>query len=217
MPTRTLEEDIEIVLIIRDDMRRYGVEGMFRSLDTPLEMQSYADFDDLAPFSEGQLVILSSDAVGTLSAETAENFRTHEIRVLILVDSAAPVEQSWADHAGGFLDWTDLRPDTLRDAIADVAAGRFYASETLARRSVTAAEQTDGGTAPARAPITLTARELQVLRLIAGGLSNRQIARSLNISEHGVKRLVGIVLAKLNCPNRTLAVVRAIDAGLLTL
>lgn len=164
------------------------------------------------------MVILSSDDVGPLSAETAESLRTHEMRVLILVDSAAaPVEQSWADQACGFLDWADLRPDTLHDAISDVAAGRFYASETLARRSVTAAEQTDGGAAPARAPIALTARELQVLRLIAGGLSNRQIARSLNISEHGVKRLVGIVLAKLNCPNRTLAVVRAIDAGLLTL
>ncbi|GAA2623256.1 MULTISPECIES: response regulator transcription factor [Streptomyces] len=217
MPTRTFEKTAEIVLIIGDDMRRYGVEGMFRSLDTPLETRSYAHFDELSAFSGGQFVVLSGDAVGPLSAGTAEDLRAQGIPVLILVDPAAPVEQSWADHAGGFLDWADLRPDTLRDAIADVAAGRFYASETLARRSVTAAEQPDGPAAPARAPVTLTARELQVLRLIAGGLSNRQIARSLNISEHGVKRLVGIVLAKLNCPNRTLAVVRAIDAGLLTL
>lgn len=50
---------------------------------------------------------------------------------------------------------------------------------------------------------------------MAEGLSNKQAARRLQISEHGVKRLVGNVLAKLNCPNRTLAVVRAIEDGLL--
>ncbi|MFK0156900.1 response regulator transcription factor [Streptomyces sp. NPDC090499] len=62
---------------------------------------------------------------------------------------------------------------------------------------------------------TLTPRELQVLRLVAQGLSNKQVSRQLQISEHGVKQLVGNVLAKLNCPNRTLAVVRAMEDGLL--
>ncbi|WP_411107032.1 response regulator transcription factor [Streptomyces sp. cmx-4-9] len=63
--------------------------------------------------------------------------------------------------------------------------------------------------------IALTAREQQVLRLIAEGQNNRQVAGSLRISEHGVKRTVGIILAKLNCPNHTLAVVRAVESGLL--
>ncbi|MFH8339522.1 response regulator transcription factor [Streptomyces sp. AM6-12] len=217
MPTRTLNDGIEIILMIRDDMRRYGVEGMFRSLDPRLTTHACTDFGELAGFSNGQLIVSSDDAAGPISDETAGTLRAHGIRMLILVDSAAPLDQSWADCAHGFLDWADLRPETLRDAIADVASGRFHMSETLARRSVTAPEQAEGDSTARRSSISLTARELQVLRLIAGGLSNRQVARSLSISEHGVKRLVGIVLAKLNCPNRTLAVVRAIELGLLTL
>ncbi|EST28979.1 helix-turn-helix transcriptional regulator [Streptomyces roseochromogenus] len=217
MPTRTLDDGIEIILMIRDDMRRYGVEGMFRSLDTPLTTHACTDFGELARFSNGQLIVSSDDVAGPISDETAGTLRAHGIRMLILVDSAAALDQSWADCAHGFLDWADLRPESLRDAIADVASGRFHMSESLARRSVTAPEQAESDPTARRSSISLTARELQVLRLIAGGLSNRQVARSLSISEHGVKRLVGIVLAKLNCPNRTLAVVRAIELGLLTL
>ncbi|MFB7615206.1 response regulator transcription factor [Kitasatospora sp. NPDC056181] len=206
-----------IVLMIRDHMRRYGVEGMFRSLDPRLTTRTCADLGELAGISGGQLIISSGDAVGPLPEETADTLRTNDIRVLILVDPATVVEQSWADRAHGFLDWADLSPETLGLAVADVAAGRFHVSESLVRRSVTASDQAANEAAARRAAVSLTARELQVLRLIAGGSSNRQVARSLGISEHGVKRLVGIVLAKLNCPNRTLAVVRAIESGLLTL
>jgi two-component system, NarL family, nitrate/nitrite response regulator NarL len=64
-------------------------------------------------------------------------------------------------------------------------------------------------------PTALTAREQEVLSLLARGLVNKQIARSLRISEHGAKRLVGSVLTKLSCSNRTLAVAVALREGLL--
>ncbi|MGI5287809.1 response regulator transcription factor [Nonomuraea polychroma] len=60
----------------------------------------------------------------------------------------------------------------------------------------------------------LTPRERQVLELLVEGMSNKQIA--LRISQHGVKRLVSNVLAKLNCPNRTMAVRTAITDGILS-
>ncbi|HWG14307.1 MAG TPA: response regulator transcription factor [Streptosporangiaceae bacterium] len=64
-------------------------------------------------------------------------------------------------------------------------------------------------------PPMLTQRELQVLSFLADGLSNKQIARRITISEHGVKRHVANVLNKLNCPNRTQAVSCAIQGGIL--
>jgi DNA-binding CsgD family transcriptional regulator len=54
-----------------------------------------------------------------------------------------------------------------------------------------------------------------VLKLLVAGLSNKQIARQLDISPHGVKRLVSNVLAKLGCSNRTLAVALAITERIL--
>lgn len=216
VPTGTLDTNLQIMLIIQNDIRRYSIEGMLHSLDIRLTAQFCAELKNLSTFCNGQLIISPSNTLEPLPDEIAEKLRSQNITVLILVDSADVVEQSWVDHANGFLDWADLRPETLREAIVDVEAGRFHVSATLARRSVTAPAQAGDDTTSTRAPmIALTARELQVLRLIAEGLSNRQVARSLSISEHGVKRMVGIILAKLNCPNRTLAVVRAIESGLL--
>ncbi len=218
IPAGTPDINLPIMLIIEDGIRRYSIEGMFRSLDIRLTAQFSTDVEDLSTFYSGQLVISSSNALAPIPAGIAEKLRIHHIHVLILVDPADVVDQSWVDQANGFLDWADLRPATLREAIVDVEAGRFHVSPTLARRSVTAPDQTGDVTTSKRASmIALTARENQVLRLIAEGLSNRQVARSLSISEHGVKRTVGIILAKLNCPNRTLAVVRAIESGLLVM
>ncbi|MFE6841463.1 response regulator transcription factor [Streptomyces sp. NPDC057686] len=208
----------EIALIIEDGIRRYSIEGMLRSLGIQSAVRSITDIEDLSTFCTGQLFISDSNALGSVPGEIAEKLRIQNMHLLILVDSADVVEQSWVDHANGFLDWADLRPETLREAIVDVNAGRFHVSATLARRSLTAPDQSGDDTTSKRASmIALTAREHQVLRLIAEGLSNRQVARSLSISEHGVKRAVGIILAKLNCPNRTLAVVRAMESGLLVM
>lgn len=208
----------EIGLLIEDDIRRYSIEGMLRSLDIQLAAQPIRGIEDLSTFCDGRLIISDGNALGSVPGEIAEKLRLQDIHVLILVDSANVVGQSWVDHANGFLDWADLRPETLREAIVDVQAGRFHVSATLARRSVAAPDQAGDDTTSKRASmIALTAREHQVLRLIAEGLSNRQVARSLSISEHGVKRTVGIILAKLNCPNRTLAVVRAMESGLLVM
>ena len=63
----------------------------------------------------------------------------------------------------------------------------------------------------------LTPREIEVLRLVAEGLSNRAIARQLGISEHTVKFHVNAILTKLGAQSRTDAVVRATRLGLLFL
>lgn len=63
----------------------------------------------------------------------------------------------------------------------------------------------------------LTPREMDVLRLLAQGLPNRKIAARLGINERTVKYHVGAILAKLEAANRTEAVMRAIQQGLVAL
>jgi DNA-binding NarL/FixJ family response regulator len=63
----------------------------------------------------------------------------------------------------------------------------------------------------------LTPREMDVLRLLAQGLPNRKIAAQLTINERTVKYHVSAILAKLEAANRTEAVMRAIEQGLITL
>jgi DNA-binding NarL/FixJ family response regulator len=63
----------------------------------------------------------------------------------------------------------------------------------------------------------LTPREMEVLQAMADGLSNKQIARQLGISEHTVKYHVNTILGKMGAQSRTEAVVRATRAGVLML
>ena len=65
------------------------------------------------------------------------------------------------------------------------------------------------------APAGLTKRELEVLRLVAQGMSNQEIAASLVLSEHTVHRHVANVLGKLEVSSRTAAVAQAASHGLL--
>jgi ATP/maltotriose-dependent transcriptional regulator MalT len=64
-------------------------------------------------------------------------------------------------------------------------------------------------------PVGLTVREQEVIRLVARGLSNKEIAAELGVSEHTVHRHVGNVLTKLNLPSRSAAVAHAAKVGLL--
>ena len=70
---------------------------------------------------------------------------------------------------------------------------------------------------PAAAPVTLTAREIEVLEMMAEGMSNRAIARHLKISSHTVKFHVASVLGKLGARSRTEAVTAGIRHGLISL
>jgi len=68
---------------------------------------------------------------------------------------------------------------------------------------------------PAPSSSSLTAREREVIRLVARGLSNKQIASQLGVSEHTVHRHVGNILTRLELPSRAAAVAYAAQAGLL--
>jgi DNA-binding NarL/FixJ family response regulator len=75
-----------------------------------------------------------------------------------------------------------------------------------------ASAATAGGFA---APEPLTERETEILRLMAGGYSNKEIARALGVAEGTVKNHVSSVLSKLGVRDRTRAVLKAVDLGLL--
>lgn len=80
----------------------------------------------------------------------------------------------------------------------------------------TSEEALHSGPAPATKPTSpLTERELEVLRLMAGGYSNREIARGLFVAERTVKNHASNILAKLYVRDRTRAVLKALGMGLL--
>lgn len=128
-------------------------------------------------------------------------------RVLVLTtyDSDADILPAIAAGATGYL-LKDAMPEQLRGAVRDTAAGRTVLAPSVADRLMRRS------TAPRT---VLTPREVQILSMVARGLTNQAIAAELFITEATVKsHLVG-VFSKLQVDNRTTAVVEARKRGII--
>ncbi|HEY7622515.1 MAG TPA: response regulator transcription factor [Solirubrobacteraceae bacterium] len=137
-------------------------------------------------------------------------------RVLVLTtfDLDEYVYDALRSGASGFL-LKDVTAERLFDAVRVVAAGEALLAPAVTRRLIGEFARLRPGPAPRPERLEeLTARETEVLRLIAEGLSNAEIASRLVVSEETVKTHVSRVLMKLGLRDRTQAVVVAYESGL---
>jgi DNA-binding NarL/FixJ family response regulator len=137
-------------------------------------------------------------------------------RVLVLTtfDRNEWVYEALRAGASGFL-LKDVRGSQLTDAIRTVAGGEALLAPAITRRLIEAFVARQPA-APARAqpaPAALTEREAEVLRLLAAGLSNAEIAERLVIGHSTVKTHVNRLLTKLDLRDRAQAVVFAYETG----
>lgn len=149
---------------------------------------------------------------GAGSLAQMQSFAELEIPILALLDEDEAAGQVWSGGAQGLL-LRDTPAEALRAALTAVATGLVVVAPELAHAlpvSRVAAEE-------ALIVEELTARELEVLQLLAEGAPNKEIARRLVISENTVKYHVNAILGKLGAQSRTEAVVRATRAGLILL
>jgi DNA-binding NarL/FixJ family response regulator len=138
-------------------------------------------------------------------------------RVLILTtfDLDEYVYDAIRAGASGFL-LKDVTAERLFDAVRVIAAGDALLAPAVTRRLIAefATLHRRPDAPPAAAIAALTPRETQVLRLVAEGLSNPEIASRLTVTEETVKTHVSRILTKLGLRDRTQAVVTAYETGL---
>jgi DNA-binding NarL/FixJ family response regulator len=137
-----------------------------------------------------------------------------KVLMLTTFDLDDYVYDSLAAGASGFL-LKDAGPEQLTEAIRVVAAGDALLAPSVTRRLIDDVVGA-GRRRPARPPELdeLTPRELEVLRLVAAGLSNAEIAERLVVEETTVKTHVSRLLAKLGLRDRVQAVILAYEIGL---
>ena len=139
-----------------------------------------------------------------------------ETRVLILTtfDADEYVYDAMKAGASGFL-LKDVRPEQLAEAVRVVAAGEALLAPAITRRLIEdfVRRPAPGSGAPA-ALAELTERELEVVKLVARGLSNADIAAALFVGEATVKTHMTHILGKLRLHDRVQAVVLAYECGL---
>ncbi|NLF11989.1 MAG: response regulator transcription factor [Anaerolineaceae bacterium] len=138
-------------------------------------------------------------------------------RVIILTSFGEEDRVVPAIRAGaqGYL-LKDIAPAELVQAVRAVHQGKVQLHPEAARRLMSAVAAREGSPAgqPAAPLEELTGRELEVLRLIAEGLNNREIAERLVISDKTVKTHVSSILGKLHLEDRTQAAIYALRHGL---
>ena len=156
------------------------------------------------------------DGVGVLRELKKKNGAVPPSLILTTFDDPDALLAAVRAGAKGYL-LKDVSFEQLVGAIRALAAGGSFVQPTVTEGLLRALEQgaldsTIAGEEPAQ---PLTGRELEVLRLMAGGYSNREIARALFVAERTIKNHVSSILSKLYVRDRTRAVLKALEKRLL--
>jgi NarL family two-component system response regulator LiaR len=206
-----------IRILLADDhaVVRQGLK-MFLSLDPELEVVGEAanGAEALEQVARLQPDVVLMDlkmpvmdgltAIGRIRAAHPE---TEVIAVTSVLEDTAIIDAVRAGAIGYLL--KDTEADELCRAIKAAAAGQVQLSPQAAERLVREVRAPDS-------PEQLSPRELEVLRLIARGMSNREIAQTLIISEKTVKTHASSILSKLGLASRTQAALHAMRLGLVS-
>ncbi len=206
---------IRILLVDDHPVLRHGIRSL---LDTQHDFEVVAETGDpeeaaaLSATEQIEVALVDLD-LGEGKADGVAVTRmilaarpTTRVIAFTAFDSDADIVRMIEAGAIGYL-LKDSRPQALYRAIRSAAAGVPAISEPIAAR-LHGREQRDD---------TLTARELAVLELAASGLSNRDLARKLHISEATVKTHLHHAFTKLRAENRQSAIAIAIKQGLVRL
>lgn len=128
------------------------------------------------------------------------------VMMLTTFDDSELFSRSLTAGANGFL-LKDVSLEKLIHSIESLVAGGFVTDGALLKKW----QQRRVAPSPV---VHLTEREMQILRLLVGGLSNKEIVRAVFLAEGTVRNHVSNILAKLECRDRTQAVLKAMELGL---
>jgi DNA-binding NarL/FixJ family response regulator len=214
---------IKVLLVEDQQLVREGLKGLLGLSPEIQLVGEAADGAEALALIEQQAqalmpdVLLSDmrmprlDGLGLIRALAA---RALKIPVLLLTtfDDAATFDEAVRAGAKGFL-LKAISPDTLLQALRDVAGGGTALRPGLTGRMESEAPKVERGFEATPEPDPLSPKELQVLRLVASGRSNTEIAALLGNSEGVIKNHCSAIFSKMGVRDRTQAVLRAIDLG----
>ncbi|HEY4723318.1 MAG TPA: response regulator transcription factor [Anaerolineae bacterium] len=207
---------IRILIVDDHSVVRQGLR-MFLSLDPELEVigeaadgaealkRAHALKPDVVLMDLLMPVMDGITAIGIIRRELPD---TEVIALTSVLEDSSVIGAVRAGAIGYLL--KDTQADELRRAIKAAANGQVQLSPKAAARLMREVRAPES-------PETLTERETEVLRLLAQGKSNKEVAQALTIGEKTVKTHVSSILSKLGVPSRTQAALYAVRIGLVSI
>ncbi len=199
-----IRDGLEILLSLEQDIQVVGLA------------QDGAEAVELAARENPDLVLMDLKMPGLNGVEATRRIRAQQpsIKVLVLTtyDDDEWVFDAIRAGASGYLLKDTPRQEVIQ-AIRGTMGGKSFVDPSVAGKLI---DHVAGSQAQPATLITekLTEREIDVLRLLARGLSNAEIASALHLSEGTVRNHVSVIFTKLDVPDRTRAAIIAIQHGL---
>jgi DNA-binding NarL/FixJ family response regulator len=216
---------IRVCVVDDQTLVRQGIRGLLELADDVQVVAEASDGDEALEVIAGQrpdVVLLDLRMPGRDGISTLQELRRRELAVPTLVlttfdDSELALAALRAGARGYLL--KDVTLEELLGAVRTLAAGGTLMQPSVTERLLRALDSDGRGSRDPYPndppPQPLTPRELEVLRLLAGGYANREIASALHLAPGTVKNHVSSLLLKLGVRDRTKAVLRALHLGLL--
>lgn len=207
---------IGVVILHAHEIARQGLRAMLSSLPE-VHLAGCASCMALAceaaKEAAAQVLIVPTTLDASDLVSLAE-VRSNGVRILALVtgESTESLSVAAAVDADGYVMEKTATVEELHQAIRQILNDQIPLPAQLAKHLLGRARYERD---PELRTLNLTPRERQVLGLLADGLSNKEIARRLGISDNGAKRHVASILTKLHCPNRAGAVSKALARGVI--
>lgn len=210
-----MTDGIRVLVVDDQTLVRQGIRSLLDLIDgveVVGEASDGAEGLEHARRLEPDVVLLDLRMPGHDGIWMLERMRADDAPALVLTTFDDDEQLLAAVRAGarGYL-LKDVSLDTLASAIRSLAAGGTYLHPAVTERLVRGMQGAHESIPAQR----LTPREVEILRLVAAGLTNRAIADALVLAEGTVKNHVSSLLTKLGTADRTNAVLRAMREGLL--
>ena len=212
---------IKVRVLIVDD-QAVSRAGLRRLLESYPDLQVVGEAaDGVQAVSETlelgpQVVLMDANLPSGQSIEALKQIKQLNLGTRVLLFAAQDREEYLYETlragADGYV-LKDIVPDDLAQAVRVVASGEVLVQAQLAGRLLSRFGKQGRGSAPYE---TLTAREQEVLRLLARGLRNKEIATRLVVSERTVNFHLANIYQKLNVSGRTEALSKALEQGLIS-
>ena len=212
---------IRVMLVDDQTLVRQGVRSLLELSDDIQVVGEAADGDsaiEQVPQLKPDVLLLDMRMPGKNGLEVLEALAAEQTLpptiILTTFDDEELVLAGIKAGARGYL-LKDVALEDLLEAVRSVAAGRSLVKPAVTERLLKGLGQLNTGFSALDHPDPLTERETEILRLMAGGYSNKEIANALNVAEGTVKNHVSSILSKMGVRDRTRAVLKAFEGGLI--